>query len=292
MISASAAVSSDSSCSLSPRAASLARRRAPAPAWRSLIGRIGGRETGLLLVETGQARLVVGDHALFAEDVVAELGEPPVEIGEAHLDPCFLGIERLAGEKDALQGGAGAGGGIAEVRQCAGRHRLVARGPCLLDSASLGNRSRLAERGFGVTQSFVRGKPAKVQGSRFRLADLAGKVSITDRLAGLALQGFELCIDLGDHVVERPRFCLGGAEPELGFVAAVVQAGNAGGLFEERAAVLRLRGDQLADLALADDRRRMRAGRGVGEEELHVAGAHFATVDPVDRAGLALDPAA
>ena len=52
-----------------------------------------------------------------------------------------------------------------------------------------------------------------------------------------------------------------------------------------------LGGDQLADLALADHRRRMGAGGGIGEQQLHVAGAHVAAVDLVDRARLALDPA-
>ena len=33
------------------------------------------------------------------------------------------------------------------------------------------------------------------------------------------------------------------------------------------------------------------AGGCIGEQDLHVAGAHVAAVDPVDRAGLALDPA-
>ena len=127
---------------------------------------------------------------------------------------------------------------------------------------------------------------------RLGLADLAGEVAVADRLPRLALQRVELRVDLGDDVVEPGEILLGGAQPELGLVAAVVQAGDAGGLFEEGAPVLRLGGDQFADPALADHRRRMRAGRGVGEEQLHVAGAHVAAVDAVDRAGFALDPPA
>ena len=70
-----------------------------------------------------------------------------------------------------------------------------------------------------------------------------------------------------------------------------MQAGDAGRLFQNAAARLRLRRDDLADLALAHQRRRARAGGGVGEQQLHVAGAHLAAVDAVDRALLALDPA-
>ena len=204
--------------------------------------------------------------------------------------PVLPRIERLAGEKDALQGGAGAGGGIAEVRQAPGRDRLVARGhACWMARLGGARRPRRARRRRRA--SFVRGEPAKVQGSRFRLADLAGKVAITDRLAGLALQGFELRVDLGDDVVDAAEF----ASAARG--GARLRGGGCAGRKCRRpprgeCGVLRLGGDQFADLALADDRRRMRPGRGVGEEELHVAGAHVAAVDPVDRARLALDAAA
>ncbi len=109
--------------------------------------------------------------------------------------------------------------------------------------------------------------------------------------AGLALQRFELLLDLGDDVVDALEVLLGGAEPQFGLVAARMKAGNAGSLFEQRPALLRLGGDQLADLALADEGRRMRAGRGIGEQQLHVAGADFLAVDAIDRAFLALDAA-
>ena len=49
--------------------------------------------------------------------------------------------------------------------------------------------------------------------------------------------------------------------------------------------------DDLADLALAHQRGRARAGRSVGEQELHVAGAHLAAVDAIGRARVALDAA-
>ncbi len=129
-----------------------------------------------------------------------------------------------------------------------------------------------------------------MEDGRLGLADLAGEVAVAHRLAGLALQRLELRLDLADHVVEAGEVLLGRRQPELGLVAAIVEAGDAGGLLEQRAAVLRLGRDQFADLALADHRRRVGAGRGVGEEQLDVAGADVAAVDLVDRARLALDP--
>ena len=70
-----------------------------------------------------------------------------------------------------------------------------------------------------------------------------------------------------------------------------MQAGNAGGLFQHAAALLRLGLDDLADAALMHHRRRARAGRGVGEQDVHVAGAHLAAVDAIGGALLALDAA-
>ena len=70
-----------------------------------------------------------------------------------------------------------------------------------------------------------------------------------------------------------------------------MQTGNAGGLFQHAAALLGLGLDDLADAALMHQRGRTRAGRSIGEQYLHVAGAHFAAVDAVGRALLALDAA-
>ncbi|HTM96859.1 MAG TPA: hypothetical protein VL100_13750 [Croceibacterium sp.] len=74
-------------------------------------------------------------------------------------------------------------------------------------------------------------------------------------------------------------------------MAAGVQAGNAGGLFQQRAARLRLRLDQFADAALPDHGRRTRTGRLVGKQQLHVLGPGFLAIDAVDRSSLALDAA-
>ena len=70
-----------------------------------------------------------------------------------------------------------------------------------------------------------------------------------------------------------------------------MQAGDAGGFFQHAAALLGLGLDDFADAALMHQRGRARAGRGVGEQELHVARAHLAAVEPVGRALLALDAA-
>ena len=119
----------------------------------------------------------------------------------------------------------------------------------------------------------------------------AASALIALRLARLALQAVDLRLDLFQHVLEPQQIFLGAFQPKLGLVAARMQAGDAGRLFEDQAARLRLGRDDLADLALPHQSGRTRAGRGVGEQQLHVARAHFAAVDAVGRAGFALDAA-
>ena len=192
---------------------------------------------------------------------------------------------------EPLQGGAGAGGSIAKVGEGGSGGRLLLPGMGLGCRALVGDGGGFAERGLGLVERLGRRQPAEVEDRRLGLADLAGEIAVADGLTRLALQRLELRLDLADHVVEAGEVLFGGGKAKLRLVAAVMQTGNAGRLLKERAAVARLGGDQLADLALADHRRGMRAARGVGEEELHVAGANVAAVDPVDRPRLALDAA-
>ena len=68
-----------------------------------------------------------------------------------------------------------------------------------------------------------------------------------------------------------------------------MEAGDARGLFEDQPARLGPGRNDLPDLPLAHQRRRARASRSVGEQELHVARAHLLAVDAVGRTGVAFD---
>jgi hypothetical protein len=70
-----------------------------------------------------------------------------------------------------------------------------------------------------------------------------------------------------------------------------VETGDPGGLFEHQPPLGRLGGDDRADLALADERGRMCAGRRIGKEQRDVLRAHVPAVHAVGRAGAPLDPA-
>src|SRR5262249_56731278 len=91
-----------------------------------------------------------------------------------------------------------------------------------------------------------------------------------------------------DHVFEAREVVLGRAQPQLRFVPPRVQARYARGFFEHAPALLRLGLDDLADAPLMHHRGRTRAGRSVGEQNMHVAGAHLAAVDAIGGSRVAL----
>ena len=143
----------------------------------------------------------------------------------------------------------------------------------------------------GVVDVGMRLQPAQMKQRRFGLAHAGGDLAVADRLPRLLLEAFDLARQLADHVLDAGEVGLRCLQPQLGFVAAGMKAGDAGGVFQHAAALLRFGLNDLADLALVDQRRRSRAGGGIGEQDLHVAGAHVAAIDAVDRAGFALDAA-
>ena len=228
---------------------------------------------------------------LLAGDVGGKLRQPPLELGDALLGALLLAVEHVAGIVEPLQAGGGPRLGLAERRQFGGAFGLDAGGFRLLAGA-LGHLAhgevvgvrRLRHIGVGF-------EPAQMEQHGLGLAHLGGYLAVADRLAGLLLQAFHLAGELADHVLDAGEVGFGRLQPQLGLVAAGMQAGDAGGVFQHAAALLRLGLDDLADLALVDEGRRTRAGRGIGEQDLHVARAHIAAVDAIDRACFALDAA-
>ena len=122
-------------------------------------------------------------------------------------------------------------------------------------------------------------------------ADMVGEVAVAARLARLALQPLVLLFERHQDVLHPCQILLGGAKAQLRLVAAGIEAGDAGGFVDDGAPVDRLGVDQGADAALAHQRGRARAGRRVGEQRLHIAGADLAAVHRIGRAVSALDAA-
>ena len=220
-----------------------------------------------------------------------ELGEPPLGVGAGGEHPLQFVLELAAGPGQPLQFVRRRRLGGPQGRQCCfgglagvllGERALGIFGDLTFSSAKLGGVA------FGL--SFGRA-PAGVEQQRFGAPDVLAEPTIALRLACLFPQGLELGLDRRDHVVEPQQIVFGSLEPQFGLVAARMQPGGAGSLFEEKPAFGGLGVDQRAHSPLADHRPGMGAARGVGEQQLNVARPHLAPVDPVDRAGAALDAA-
>ena len=147
------------------------------------------------------------------------------------------------------------------------------------------------EGGGGLGAGELGVVPVAPDEERLGAAQRLGDLAVALGLAGLAGEAGELGVQGLEHVGDAGEVGLGGAELELGLVAALVEAGDAGGLLEDAAAGLGAGVDELGDLALADEGGRLRAGGGVGEEHGDVAGARLAAVGAVGGAGLAGDAA-
>ena len=97
---------------------------------------------------------------------------------------------------------------------------------------------------------------------------------------GLALQRSQLAADLAQEILHAQQAGLGGIEAALGLLLAAAVLQHAGGLFDDRPAVLRTSIEHGVDLALRHDDVLLAADTGVAQQLLHV---EQAAVDAVDR---------
>ncbi len=248
-------------------------------------------QLGVFGIEPAQRHLGVGGLLLLARDVGRKLHQPAVEFGDALLGALFLAVEGFARAGQPLQSGRGPRLGLAQRRQFGSTDRLNSRGFRLFAGAlgHLADREVVGGGGFGNAGMGL--DPAQVKQQRLGLAHFGGDLAVADRLPRLLLQAVDLAGQLPDHVLDAGKVGFGRLQPQLGFMAAGMKPGDAGGVFQHAAALLGLGLDDLADLALVHQRRRTCAGGGVRKQDLHVAGTHVAAVDAIDRAGVAFDPA-
>ncbi len=154
------------------------------------------------------------------------------------------------------------GGGVGGPRRRGGRRR------CRLGNNAPRRRQRIGRRYLKKVGAGALDRQQLGLGG----ADRAGDVAVAAGLPGLALQAAKLGFQAGPQVLGPRQVGLRRAQLQLRLVPPRVQAGDARGLLQQRAPLLRPRRDQRADAALADHRRRPRAARRqVGEQRLHVA---------------------
>ncbi len=96
---------------------------------------------------------------------------------------------------------------------------------------------------------------------------------------------------LAGHILQPLQIGFGTAQAQLRLVAARMQAGNAGGLFQQLPAGLRLGGNQLADATLPHHGGRARAVEASAKSNCTSLARASLPLIAIDRALLALDAA-
>jgi hypothetical protein len=227
----------------------------------------------------------------FALDVVGQLGDTAFQRGDGFAHAGLLAGQRVALHLGALQHGRGHGVLVAQRRQgglgALARAGRIAGGG--FGAGGLGGAFTQCRLGRGAR--LIGGMPAPPQQNALGATQLHADFAVSRCLPGLTRQLGQLRGQLLDDVLDSRQVGLGGVQPQFGLVPALVQARDAGRLLQHAPARARLGVDQLGDLALPDQRRRMRPGRGIGEQQLHVARAHVLAAKLVGRAGVAGDPA-
>ena len=177
----------------------------------------------------------------------------------------FLAVERVAGDDQPMQRGAGLGLLLAQRRQLMRGDRLLARRSRLLQRAPRDEFGVLLQFALRLLQLPASGAIIDQRRQRLVLTDLRGDLAIAPGLARLPAQTVGLAVDLLQHVFQTGQILRGGGQAQFRLVAARMQAGDARRLLQNAPPRLRLGRDDLADLALTHQRRRARAGGGVGE---------------------------
>ena len=122
-----------------------------------------------------------------------------------------------------------------------------------------------APEALGLTPCGLGLAPAAIEQRALGFAQIVADLAVARGLTRLTGKLRQLLAQLLDHVIDAQQVLFGPVQLQLGLVAALVEARDPGCFLKDATARLGLGVDQLGDLALAHQRGRMRAGRGIGE---------------------------
>ena len=237
------------------------------------------------------AKLTFGfrDMLFLAGKVARGLRQPRLQLCLAGLGARFLAFQRIALDAQAMQHRGARRLLVAQRLKLLGGFGLLTQ-RLALSLGFLGDHAECRlKRGLFLLHMGAGRHPMQMMLQGLGLADLSGNLAVALRLAGLALQRLQLRGELADQVAEALKIGFRGLEAKLGLMPSAMQAGNARGILQHAAPLLRGGIDDLADTALAHQRRRARTGRRVLEQQADVARPRILAVDPVGRADFALD---
>ena len=235
----------------------------------------------------GFARIAVQPR--LALQIAAQLLDPALQRLDHLQRTGFLIVQRIALHHQPLQHRPGNRLFLAQ-----GRQRLLGPGPRpdRHPRRDLGPRRRPRPPGqVGLCRRppEVRLAPAAIKQHPLGAAQLLADLAVAGGLTGLTRQLHQLLGHLLDHVIDAQKVLLGPVQLQFGLVAALIQTRYPRRLFQNPPPVLRLGIDQLGNLPLPHQGRRMRPGRGIGEQHLHIARPYLFGIGLVGRPGIAGD---
>jgi len=225
----------------------------------------------------------------FTGDVALHLFETRFKIATALLDAGFFLLQRVALDREAMENGAACCFFVAKFRQDFGGVDLRRDGLGLGRRQSTDLADGVLHGGLFRLDAVACSRPIDVMAQGVGFADFARQILVALCLTRLTLEALELRGHLAGEVLQTLEIALGRIEAQFGFVTAGVKPGNAGGIFQDPAPLLRLGTDDLADPTLLNQGRRARASGSVFEQQTNIAGTNVFAVELVGRADFTLD---
>ena len=246
-------------------------------------------QCGLFLDQPRLGGVGIRENLFCCLDIADRLRAPRLDVLEPRFREPDFGIERLTRDKQGLHLGGMLGGIFPQALKI-----VLGDGTLALGLALMAHRGGNRAHGKIVIALGLLAIPARLfiaggEQQQFKIANFGRERLVFLALPRLFLEVADLPIKLAENVFGAEKIVLRLLEPQFRLVAAGMEARDSGSIFKNTATMLRLGGDDLADLPLPDEARRTRAARGIRKEKLDVAGAHLAPVHPVGGALFADD---
>ena len=251
----------------------------------------GGRQGRGLGPERRDGRTCIGIEPGLARQVAGQLRDAGRQGFDGLAGAGFLGAEGVAFDGGAVQKRGGHGLFLAQWRH--GGFCIFAGfgGGAGIGFGTGGGGQRLAQRGLCHAARFVGLFPAAIEQQPFGLTQFGADLAIPCGLSGLPGELCQLAGQLIQHIVDSRQIGFGPLQLELSLMAALIEARNASGFLKNAPPGLGFGVDQLRDLPLPHQRRRMRPGGSIGKQHLHIARPHIAAIGLEGRSGIAGDAA-
>ena len=149
---------------------------------------------------------------------------------------------------------------------------------------------QIADLALDFGQPLAQPPPVDQADLRAQLLQPIGVFLVAPRLAGLGPHAAEAAFHFVDDVRQPQQVLLDPLQPPQGLELLELEAADAGGLFEDHAAVLGRRLQEHVDLALLDHAVGLRAQAGAGQQVADVAEPAGIAIDQVLALAAAIDP--